>query len=96
MFTSMSQEVPQSIRIRTGEGNEHRYHAVEQAADFYDCNRSDAVAYACDNVTALVRAAESVLRRDDLTPRQKREIAAEFSARGLEFDVDETVTVDKS
>jgi len=41
----MDNVIPQSVRIRTGDGNEYRYHAVEEAAAFYDCNRSDAVAY---------------------------------------------------
>jgi hypothetical protein len=91
----MDDDIPQSVRIRTGEGNEYRYHAVEEAAEFYDCNRSDAVAYACDNVPTLVSAVETVLARDDLTPAQKQEIAQEFSARGLEFDVSEQVSVDQ-
>jgi hypothetical protein len=91
----MEQDIPQSIRIRTGEDNEYRYHAVEEAAEFYDCNRSDAVAYACDNVPALVDAVETVLARDDLTPKQKQEIAQEFSGRGLQFDVTEEISVDQ-
>jgi hypothetical protein len=91
----MVDSIPQSIRVRTDDGNEHRYHAVEQAAEFYDCNRSDAIAFACDNVTQLVDAAEAVLKRDDLTPEQKKEIADEFSGRGIEFDVDETVVVEQ-
>lgn len=90
----MGEDTPKSIRIRTGEGNEYRYDAIQQAAEFYECNRSDAAAYACDNVRQLVEAAEKVLARDDLTPRQKKEIAEEFSGRGLEFDVQELVSVD--
>jgi len=91
----MADDIPQSVRIRTGDGNEYRYHAVEEAAEFYDCNRSDAVAYACDNVPTLVKAVQAVLARDDLTPAQKQEIAQEFSGRGLEFDVNEQVKVDQ-
>jgi hypothetical protein len=89
----MGKGIPQSIRIRTNNDNQYRYHAIEQAAEFYDCNRSDAVAYACDNVPKLVEAVEAVLRREDLTAAQKREIAGEFSGRGIEFTVDETVSV---
>jgi len=91
----MGEDIPQSIRIRTGDDNEYRYHAVEAAAEFYECNRSDAVAYACDNVPQLVAGVQEVLGRNDLTPKQKQEIAETFSARGLEFDVDETVSVEK-
>ena len=91
----MPDEIPGSIRIRTGDGNEYRYHAVQEASEFYGCNRSDAVAFACDNVPALVRAVETVLKRGDLTTDQKREIADEFSMRGLQFDVDEEIAIAK-
>jgi hypothetical protein len=91
----MADEIPGSIRIRTDDGNEYRYHAVEEASEFYGCNRSDAVAYACDNVPALVSAVKTVLSRGDLTTDQKQEIAEEFSVRGLQFDVDEEVSVEK-
>jgi hypothetical protein len=86
--TSMSREVPGSVRIRTDEGNEWRYDAVESAADYYDCNRSDAVAYACEDVSALVDAVEEVLRRDDLTQQQREEIAETLSSRGISFEVE--------
>jgi hypothetical protein len=61
----MDNDIPQSIRIPTSDENEYRYHAVEEAAEFYDCNRSDAVAYVCDHVPALVSAVKTVLARDD-------------------------------
>jgi hypothetical protein len=81
------------VRVRTDDGNEYRYDAIEQAADFYDCNRSDAIAYACEDVVGLAVAAEAVLRRDDLTAAQKREIANTLSGRGVEFEVGEAVDV---
>jgi hypothetical protein len=92
----MGKGIPNSIRIRTDDDNEYRYHAIKEAAEFYDCNRSDAVAYACDNVTQVVAAAEAILNRGNLTTDQKQEIAEEFADRRREFNVDETVTVDTS
>ncbi len=68
-------EVPGSVRIRTDEGNGWCNHAIEKAADFYDCNRSNAVAFACEDVDTLVRAARRVLERDDLSLEQRRKIA---------------------
>ncbi len=44
-------QTPGSVRIRTDEGNEWRYDAIQKAANFYDCNRSNAVAFACEDVT---------------------------------------------
>nr|WP_276220771.1 hypothetical protein [Halomicroarcula sp. DFY41] len=89
----MAEEIPGSIRIRTGDGNEYRYHAVEGASEFYGCNRSDAVAYACDNVPAPVEAIEDVLSREDMTLEQKREIAETCAVHWLEFEVDELLHI---
>jgi hypothetical protein len=89
-------DVPKSVRIRTGEGNEHRYDAVERAADYYDTNRSDAVAKACNDVPRVMRALRSVLERDDLTLQQRCEIAEQFDRemRGVEISVGLDVDVD--
>ncbi|MFC6716261.1 hypothetical protein ACFQGT_07850 [Natrialbaceae archaeon GCM10025810] len=86
-------QTPGSVRIRTDEGNEWRYDAIEKAATFYDCNRSNAIAFACEDVDGLVRAARRVLERDDLTARQRREIAETLSTRAVTFDVDTNISV---
>lgn len=94
MFTSMaSNQVPGSVRIRTDEGNEWRYDAIEKAARYYGCNRSDAVGYACEDIAQHVNAARAVLERDDLTIQQRREIADTLSTRGVTFEIDESLTV---
>lgn len=90
----MPQSVPSQVNIRCGEGNEYRYHAMNDAAELYDCNRSDAVAYACDNITQLVDNIQTILERDDLTTKQKREIAELCSGRGLEFEIEQSTTVE--
>lgn len=79
---------PGSVRVRTDEGNEWRYDAIERASDLYDSNRSDSVAYACEDVVQLIEAVEVLLERDDLTLEQREEIAELFSSRGVSFDVD--------
>ncbi|SER75476.1 DUF7692 domain-containing protein [Natrinema salaciae] len=90
----MSQnETPGSVRIRTDEGNEWRYDAIQKAATFYDCNRSNAVAFACSDIDQLVSAARRVLERDDLTLEQRREIAETLSTRAVTFDVETEVGV---
>lgn len=89
-------DIPQSVRIRTGDGNEHRFDAIERAATYYDCNRSDAVARACNDVPRVMNALAAVLERDDLTLQQRREIAEQFDqvTRGAEISVDLDVDVD--
>jgi hypothetical protein len=75
-----------SLRIRF-DGNRYREDSIEKAADFYDMNKSDAVAYACEDVVEVLRAAERVLEREDLTFEQRREIAETFSTRATSFEV---------
>ncbi|MXV62801.1 hypothetical protein GS429_12135 [Natronorubrum sp. JWXQ-INN-674] len=88
-------ETPGSVRIRTDDGNEWRFDAIQKAARFYDCNRSNAVAFACEDVDELVSAARAVLERDDLTREQRREIAETLSTRAVSFDLESSVTVTK-
>lgn len=85
----MSQnETPGSVRIRTDEGNEWRYDAIQKAATFYDCNRSNAVAFTCSDIDQLVSAARRVLERGDFTLEQRQEIAETLSTRVVTFDVE--------
>ncbi|AXR82343.1 DUF7692 domain-containing protein [Natrarchaeobaculum sulfurireducens] len=68
LVTNMAHnETPGSVRIHTAQGNEWCYNAIEKAARFYDCNRSNAIAFACEAVNRLVRATRAVLERDNLT-----------------------------
>ncbi|WP_231183516.1 hypothetical protein [Haladaptatus sp. DYF46] len=91
-------EMPKSIRIRTGEGNEWRYDAIQGAADYYEVNKSNAAAFACDDIVGFVEAIEDILARDDLTAKQVREIAETINdhTRAVEFEVARSVDVVKS
>ncbi|MWV41573.1 hypothetical protein [Natrialba sp. INN-245] len=70
-------QTPGSIRIQPDEGDEWRYDAIEKAATFYDCNRSNAVAFACEGVRTLVRSARRVLERAVLTRAMTADIDTE-------------------
>lgn len=89
-------DVPGSVRIRTDDGNEWRYDAIQAAATYYDCNRSDAVAYACEDVTGAVEFVQAVLEREDITITQRAEIAelANTSLTGVSFAVVNEVEID--
>ena len=65
-------EMSKSIRIRTGGGKEWRYDAIQGATDYYEVNKSNAAAFACDDVVGFVDAIEDLLARDDLTAKQAR------------------------
>jgi hypothetical protein len=90
-------DIPGSVRIRCGTNNAYRFDAIQRASRFYDCNRSDAVAYACEDVPGFVDAAQRVLERDDLTEEQREAIAEEFNSatRGVEFELETTVSVSR-
>lgn len=70
-----SNDVPQSVRVRCDDGNEHRYRAIERASRFYGVNKSDSVAYACNDIAELAGTLKEILNHDDLTMKQRREIA---------------------
>ncbi len=84
------------MRIRTDGDKAFRADVIERAANFYGVNKTRSVVFACNDVPQLVQACEEILDRDDLTAGQKREIAETLNdtARGVEFVVDETVSVD--
>jgi hypothetical protein len=92
----MGDKIPKQVRIRTDPdaGLGHRYESIQQAADFYGVSKTKAVVFACGDIRQLIDGVETVLSRDDLTPRQKAEIAETFAARGVGVAVDETVRVD--
>ncbi|WP_340097660.1 DUF7692 domain-containing protein [Salinibaculum salinum] len=89
-------EPPRSVRVRTDDGNEWRYRAIERAARLYDCNRSDAIAYACEDVGQLADGIEEILQRDDLTVQQRREIASilDDTASVLSISCEASVSVE--
>jgi len=92
----MSYDGPKSVRVPCDDGNEWRGQAIQEAADYYGVNKSDAIGRACNDVAELTAAARAILQRDDLTPEQKREIAETLSKRTkLRFSVDTSVSVDK-
>lgn len=86
-------ETPGSVRIRSDDGNEWRFDAIQKASRFYDCNRSNAIAFACNDVDALVSAARRVLERDDLTREQRQEIAETLTTRAVTFNVKTEIAV---
>jgi len=82
-----------SMRIRF-DNAPYREDVIERAADYYDCNRTDAVIKACDDVHRLTEVVEWILQRDDLTTDQKQEVAERASrCRGVSFEVDEEIMV---
>lgn len=81
------------MRIRTDGDYAHREDTIERIAAFYDRNKTYSMLRAADDLPAIVDAIKEILQRDDLTPRQKREIADTVSTTSIDVTVDENVDV---
>lgn len=83
------------MRIRTSGKNAHRKETIESLSAHYGVNQTRALLLAADQVPSLHSAVATVLDRDDLSTRQKREIAETFSqARGLDVDYQESMDLE--
>lgn len=82
------------MRIRTDGEHAWRETEIEGLAEFYGVNKTSAILRACEDVPALVDALEDVLDRDDLTARQRQEIARRFSrAPGVDVELQDEISV---
>ena len=80
------------MRIRTDGDRSHREETIEQAAEFWDCNKTRALLLSADFSPRIVPRIEQVLAREDLTTQQKREIAETLSIPGtLDLNIEESV-----
>ena len=81
-------DVPKSVRVRTDPEDNlaHRYDAIQSAADYWGCNKSDAIVKSCDAVGQLVENIEEALQHEDLPPRVALEIAEEVSTRQISVE----------
>lgn len=82
------------MRIRTDGDRSHREETIEQAADYWDSNKTRALLLSAQLATRIGPRIERVLEREDLTARQKREIAETLSIPGtFEVAVSEEIEV---
>lgn len=83
-----SSDVPKQVRVRTDEGNEHRYDAIMAASERFDCNKTRAIVLACDLAGNLLDNVEEALSHPDLPPAVAAELAETLSTRHLEVTYD--------
>jgi len=83
------------MRIRTDGDYEWRKEEIEDAAEWWDCNKTAALLRSAETVRFLDEGIQRVLERDDLTTEQKREIAETLSAPSLSYNVEESIAVEK-
>jgi len=84
------------MRIREDGKHAHRTDTIEQAAEFWDCNKTKALMRSAEFSWRIDERIREVLSRDDLTIRQKLEIAETLHVPNIyEINIGETVEVKK-
>lgn len=84
------------MRIREDGKHAHRTETIEQAAEFWGCNKTKALLKSADFACRVDGRIRQILARDDLTVQQKREIADLLSVPGTyEVEMTETIEIEK-
>ena len=84
------------MRIREDGKHAHRSDTIEQAAEFWGCNKTTALMRSADFSRRIGERVQTVLSRGDLTTEQKREIAETLAIPGtFEVNVSEDVGIEK-
>ena len=84
------------MRIRTDGKHARREDTIDQAAEFWDCNKTTALMKSAEFAVRIDERIRRVLAREDLTAKQKREIAETLSVPSYyEIAVEASVSVDK-
>ncbi|AQL43934.1 hypothetical protein BV210_15030 [Halorientalis sp. IM1011] len=84
------------MRIREDGKHAHRTETIEQAAEFWECNKTIALVKSADFACRMDERIIKILNREDLTPEQKRSIAQTLTIPSIyEIEYQENVTVDK-
>ncbi|WP_420182067.1 DUF7692 domain-containing protein [Haloarcula sp. KBTZ06] len=82
------------MRIREDGKHAHRTDTIEQAAEFWDCNKTKALMRSAEFSWRMHERIQKVLARKDLTVQQKQEIAEVLSIpKTYEIGYEETVAV---
>jgi len=84
------------MRIREDGKHTHRSDTIEQAAEFWECNKTTALMRSADFSCRIGERIQTVLARDDLTTAQKQEIAETLSIPGTyEINVSQSVEIER-
>jgi hypothetical protein len=84
------------MRIRADGKHAHRTDTIEQAAEFWSCNKTTALMRSAEFSWRIDKRIREVLDRDDLTVQQKQEIAEMLRIPGTyEISVHSEVRINK-
>jgi hypothetical protein len=80
------------MRIREDGKHAHRTDTIEQAAEFWDCNKTKALMRSAEFSWRIDERIQEILGRNDLTIQQKQEIADTLSIPGI-YNIEATQSV---
>lgn len=84
------------MRIREDGKHAHRTDTIEQAAEFWDCNKTKALMRSAEFSCRIDEGIREVLAREDLTLRQKREIAETLGVLNTyEIEIIERISIEQ-
>ncbi|SFR99990.1 hypothetical protein SAMN05216559_2292 [Halomicrobium zhouii] len=84
------------MRIRTDGKHARREDTIDEAAEFWSCNKTTALVKSAEFTVRIDQRIQKVLARDDLTTVQRREIAETLTVPSYyEIDVSQAVDVEK-
>jgi hypothetical protein len=84
------------MRIREDGKHAHRTDTIEQAAKFWDCNKTKALMRSAEFSWRIDERIREILTREDLTTQQKREIAETLAVHGTyEISLQTEVNIEK-
>jgi hypothetical protein len=84
------------MRIREDGKFAWRTEEIEAAANWWGCNKTEALLRSAELVRVLDTRIRDVLAREDLTLKQKREIAEHLTVPGsYEIGIEETIYVNE-
>ncbi|WP_121822826.1 DUF7692 domain-containing protein [Halostella salina] len=78
------------MRIRTDGDYSHRKLTIEDAADIWDCNKTEAVMRSCEFSEAMIRNLQAALQHEDMTD----ELAEVLSTPHVELTREVKTSVD--
>ncbi|QCP91814.1 DUF7692 domain-containing protein [Haloarcula marismortui] len=84
------------MRIREDGKHAHRTDTIEQAAEFWDCNKTKALMRSAEFSWRIDERIQAVLSRDDLTLQQRKEIANTLCIPGTyEVETAQSISIRK-
>lgn len=76
------------MRIQTDGDKAYRKDVIEDAAEFWECNNTDAVVKSCDLAGRVLPQLVNALEAADIRPSEKKKLVVVLNTRNVSVDLD--------